>query len=59
MMAWVSRGGVMRDFNVRTWGPPFTQAGHWNPTGAAIMSSGQIGRSQRVQRTPLGRSGWR
>jgi hypothetical protein len=27
-----------------------TQSGHWNPTGAEIMQSGQIGFSHRVQR---------
>ena len=37
---------------VRTGGAPFTHSGHWNPTGAVIMQRWQIGRSQRVQRTP-------
>ena len=32
-----------------------TQSGHWNPTGAMIWQSGQIGRSQRWQLTPAGR----
>ena len=27
---------------------PCTQSGHWNPTEALIMQSGQIGRAQRV-----------
>ena len=36
-----------------------THVGHWWPTGAAIMHSGQIGRPQRVQCTPVATSGWR
>ncbi|CAM5330763.1 hypothetical protein SHIRM173S_09653 [Streptomyces hirsutus] len=39
--------------------PPRTHSGHWKPTEALIMHSGQIGRSQRVQRMPVSRSGWR
>src|SRR4051812_1154359 len=31
--------------------PSATQDGHWKPTDADRMQSGQIGRSQRVQRT--------
>ena len=38
---------------------PATQSGHWKPTGAATMHSAQIGRSHRVQRMPVGRSGCR
>jgi hypothetical protein len=34
-------------------------SGHWNPTDAGVMHSGQIGRSQRTQEMPVGRSGWR
>ncbi|GAA2655607.1 hypothetical protein GCM10009864_21510 [Streptomyces lunalinharesii] len=37
--------------------PVRTQSGHWKPTEALTMHSGQIGRSQRVQRMPVGRSG--
>ncbi|MFZ8980960.1 MAG: hypothetical protein ACO3JT_04075 [Candidatus Nanopelagicales bacterium] len=36
-----------------------TQSGHWKPTAADRMHSGQIGRSQRVQRMYVPRSGWR
>src|SRR5690606_12622764 len=39
--------------------PSRTQAGHWNPTAAGIMQSGQIVRSHRWQRMPAGRSGWK
>ena len=31
--------------------PSATHSGHWWPTEASFMQSGQIGRSQRVQRT--------
>jgi hypothetical protein len=31
--------------------PSATHDGHWNPTAASFMQSGQIGRSQRWQRT--------
>ncbi len=36
-----------------------THSGHWKPTEALTMQSGQIGRSQRTQRTPVSRSGCR
>ena len=36
-----------------------THSGHWNPTGAGIMQSGQIGRSHRVQCTRVGTLGCR
>ena len=39
--------------------PSRTHSGHWNPTEAGIMHSGQIGRSHRAQAMPVGRSGWR
>ena len=39
--------------------PSRTQSGHWKPTEALTMHSGQIGRSQRVQRMPVSRSGCR
>ncbi|GAA3662431.1 hypothetical protein GCM10022420_046130 [Streptomyces iranensis] len=38
---------------------PLTHSGHWNPTDALIMHSGQIGRSQRVQLMPVSRWGCR
>jgi hypothetical protein len=31
--------------------PSATHSGHWCPTDAAFMQSGQIGRSHRVHRT--------
>ena len=39
--------------------PSRTHSGHWNPTEAGIMHSGQIGRPQRAQGMPVGRSGCR
>ena len=39
--------------------PSRTSSGHWNPTEAGIMHSGQMGRSQRVQRMRVDRSGCR
>ena len=39
--------------------PAATHSGHWKPTDAGIMHSGQMGRPQRVQAMPVGRSGCR
>jgi len=39
--------------------PWFTHSGHWKPTEASVMQSGQIGREQRVQLTYVSRPGWR
>ncbi|GAB2513480.1 hypothetical protein GCM10026982_44850 [Nocardiopsis aegyptia] len=39
--------------------PSATQDGHWNPTAASTMQSGQIGRPHLVQLTPVSRSEWR
>jgi hypothetical protein len=39
--------------------PSATQLGHWNPTAASRMQSGQIGRSQRWQRMYVSRPGCR
>jgi hypothetical protein len=36
--------------------PSFTHSGHWNPTDAGRMQSGQIGRLQRWQRMCASRS---
>ena len=36
-----------------------TSSGQWKPTDAGRMQSGQIGRSQRVQRINASRFGWR
>jgi hypothetical protein len=49
-----------------TWAPDMTwarlppaQSGQWKPTDAWRMQSGQIGRSQRWQRTPARLPSWR
>ena len=39
--------------------PSATQLGHWKPTDASRMQSGQIGRSQRWQRMYVSRPGCR
>ena len=39
--------------------PSFTHSGHWNPTAAGRMQSGQMTRSQRWQRMCASRSGCR
>jgi hypothetical protein len=39
--------------------PRATHSGHWKPTDADRMQSGQIGRSHRVHRIQVSRSGWR
>lgn len=39
--------------------PSRTHSGHWWPTGAVRMQSGQMYRSQRVQRTWHSTAGWR
>jgi hypothetical protein len=39
--------------------PASTSSGQWKPTEAGRMQSGQIGRSQRVQRINASRCGWR
>lgn len=38
---------------------PLAQSGQWKPTDALTMQSVQMGRSQRVQRMPVSRSGCR
>jgi hypothetical protein len=61
----VSRGSPTRvpPYGVRACrvdrAPSFTQLGHWNPTEAERMQSGQIGREQRWQRIQVSRSVWR
>ncbi len=58
----VIRGSATRvpPYGVRAWRvfrlPSLTQLGHWNPTAAERMQSGQIGRSQRWQRIHVSRS---
>ncbi|GAC1521803.1 MAG: hypothetical protein NVS3B1_06500 [Marmoricola sp.] len=39
--------------------PSFTHEGHWNPTAAGTMQSGQMGRPQRWQLIQVCRPGWR
>ncbi|HAS13156.1 MAG TPA: hypothetical protein DCS55_21990 [Acidimicrobiaceae bacterium] len=55
--------GLAEDCRVRAvmtfWPAPFTHSGQWKPTEAWFMHDGQMGRSQRWQRTPARRSLWR
>ncbi|GAB3497318.1 hypothetical protein GCM10027440_50600 [Nocardiopsis coralliicola] len=39
--------------------PSATHAGHWCPTAASFMQSGQMGRPHRVQEMWVSRSGCR
>ncbi|GAA1452611.1 hypothetical protein GCM10009602_55510 [Nocardiopsis tropica] len=39
--------------------PSATHRGHWKPTDASTMQSGQMGRSHLVQLTPVSLSGCR
>ena len=39
----------MRTGRTDAW-PSATHSGHWKPTAALVMQSGQIGRSHRVHR---------
>ncbi len=39
--------------------PSLTQSGHWKPTAAERMQSGQIGRPHRWQLIQVSRSVWR
>ena len=39
--------------------PSRTHSGHWKPTEAGSMQSGQIGRPHRAQAMQVSRSGWR
>jgi hypothetical protein len=39
--------------------PSFTHSGHWKPTEAGVMQSGQMGRSHRWHRIHVSRSVWR
>ena len=61
----VSRGSALRSppYMARFWRDPLlaslTQSGHWKPTAASRMQSGQIGLSQRWQRIQVSRSGCR
>ena len=57
-----SRNGVRRTPYAPAAGygqPSWTQEGHWKPTAAWFMQSGQIGRPQRWQRMCVSRSGCR
>jgi hypothetical protein len=61
----VSRGSALRSppYMARFWRDPLlaslTQSGHWKPTAASRMQSGQMGLSQRWQRIQVSRSGCR
>jgi hypothetical protein len=50
---------VMARAGITRWRPPRAHSGQWKPTDAWFMHAGQIDRSQRWQRTPARRSGWR
>jgi hypothetical protein len=45
--------------SVRTGVRSREHSGQRMPTGVAVMQSGQIGRPQFEQETPVSRSGWR
>jgi hypothetical protein len=53
-LVWV-KAGTWRD----RLAPSEVHCGHCQPTGASIMQSVQIGRSQWAQRTDADFSGWR
>ena len=61
----VVRGSSVRlpPYGVRAWrvlfAPSRTQLGHWKPTEAEFMQSGQIGREHRWQLIQVSRSSWR
>ena len=61
----VRRGSALRSppYIARFWRElllaSLTQSGHWKPTAASRMQSGQIGLSQRWQRIQVSRPGCR
>jgi hypothetical protein len=57
---YVSLGSSVIERIVRTFARPWrAHSGQRMPTGVVVMQSGQIGRSQFEQRTPVSRFGWR
>ena len=55
----MSVGSLETDRIVRTFVLCRAHSGQRIPTGVDVMQSGQIGRSQFEQRTPVSRFGWR
>ena len=55
----MSVGSLATDRIVRTLVLCRAHSGQRMPTGVEVMQSGQIGRSQFEQRTPVSRFGWR
>ena len=56
---YVSTGSPVSVRAVRTFVLWRAHSGQRIPTGVEVMQSGQIGRSQFEQRTPVSRFGWR
>ena len=59
MSATVTRGSLRVELSVRTCVRWREHSGQRMPTGVGVMQSGQIGRPQFEQRTPVSRPGWR
>ena len=59
MSANVTRGSVAVERSVRTCVRCREHSGQRMPTGVGVMQSGQIGRPQFEQETPVSRFGWR
>jgi hypothetical protein len=59
MRTYVTVGGANAVRIVRTCERCREHSGQRIPTGVGVMQSGQIGRPQLEQATPVSRSGWR
>ena len=59
MIATVTRGSAFIVAAVRTFVRSLEQTGQRMPTDVAVMQSGQIGRPQFEQETPVSRLEWR
>jgi hypothetical protein len=59
MMPMVTRGSPLIVAAVRTFVFCLAHSGHRMPTEVGVMQSGQIGRPQFEQETPVSRFGWR
>ncbi len=57
--AWVTTGGDDTEPSVCTRVRSREHSGQRIPTGVGVMQSGQIGRPQEEQETPVSREGWR
>jgi hypothetical protein len=55
----VARAVACTDLSVFTFVRSRAHAGQRIPTGVGVMQSGQIGRPQDEQETPVSRDGWR